>query len=55
MLFLGNNILSFKTSCTLKNLKGGKKYYVRIRTCKSVRGLELCSAWSSAMTGKTTK
>lgn len=44
-----------KTSCALKNLKGGKKYYVRIRICKSVRGQELCSAWSSAMAGKTTR
>ena len=33
---------------TIKNLKAGKKYYVRIRTVKPVNGKKYYSAWSKA-------
>ena len=36
------------TKATIKKLKGGKTYYVRIRTYKTVKGKKYRSAWSSA-------
>ena len=36
------------TSTTVKKLKGKKKYYVRIRTYKSVNGKKIYSKWSSS-------
>ena len=42
------------TSTTIKKLKGKKKYYVRIRTYKTVSGKKYYSAWSSSK-NKTTK
>lgn len=36
------------TKLTVKRLKPKKKYYVRIRTYKSVKGKEYCSSWSKA-------
>ena len=36
------------TKLTVKRLKPKKKYYVRIRTYKSVKGKEYCSGWSKA-------
>ena len=35
-----------KTSCTAK-FKKGKKYYIRVRSYKTVDGKKYCSAWSS--------
>lgn len=43
------------TSATYKRLKGKKKYYVRIRTYKTVSGAKYFSSWSSAKTIKTKK
>ena len=43
-----------KVSKTFKNLKGGKKYYVRVRTYKVVKGNTYYSKWSDVKT-KTTK
>lgn len=43
------------TKLTVQNLKPGKKYYVRVRTYKTVKKKKFCSAWSksgSVMTGK---
>ena len=37
---------------TVKKLKAGKKYYVRIRTCKTVNGTTYYSDWSKAKTVK---
>lgn len=34
------------TSKTIKSLKGGKKYYVRVRTYKTVNGKKYYSSWS---------
>ena len=36
-----------KTSKTISGLKSGKKYYVRIRTYKTVKGTKYYSSWSS--------
>ena len=36
------------TSSTVKKLKSKKKYYVRIRTYKTVNGKKYCSGWSKA-------
>ena len=41
------------TSKTIKKLKSGKKYYVRIRTYKSYNGTKLYSNWSKAKSRKT--
>ena len=38
---------------TLKKLKAGKKYYVRIRAYKKVKGVKYTSAWSKAKAKKT--
>ncbi len=35
---------------TVGNLKPGKKYYVRVRTYKTVKGKKYCSAWSKSRT-----
>lgn len=35
-----------KTTKTFKNLKGGKKYYVRVRTYKTIKGVKYYSPWS---------
>ena len=43
------------TSKTLTKLKGNKKYYVRIRTYKTVNGTKYYSAWSLAKSIKTKK
>lgn len=42
-----------KTSAAVKKLKSKKKYYVRIRTYKTVNGKKVYSSWSSAKTIKT--
>lgn len=39
----------------IKKLKGKKKYYVRIRTYKTVKGKKYYSSWSKAKTVKTRK
>ncbi len=44
-----------KTSKKVTKLKGGKKYYVRIRTYKTVSGTRYCSPWSKARTVTTKK
>ena len=41
------------TSITLKSLKANKKYYVRVRTYKTVDGKKYYSAWSSYKYKKT--
>lgn len=33
---------------TVKNLDSGKKYYIRMRTYKTVKGKRFCSAWSKS-------
>lgn len=40
-------------SKTVKSLKAGKKYYVKIRTYKTVKGVKYYSTWSKAKTVKT--
>ena len=42
-----------KTSVTVSNLKSKKKYYVKIRTYKTVEGVKIYSSWSKAKTVKT--
>nr|MBQ8251816.1 fibronectin type III domain-containing protein [Lachnospiraceae bacterium] len=46
-----------KTSKTIKRLKAKKKYYVRVRTYKTVKingkSVKICSEWSKAKTVKT--
>ena len=42
------------TSKTLTNLKSNKKYYVKIRTYKSVSGIKYYSKWSKVASAKTT-
>ena len=42
-------------TCTVKNLKGAKTYYVRIRCYNQVDGKMYYSAWSKAVTVKTKK
>jgi hypothetical protein len=44
-----------KVSKKVKGLKGGKKYYVRIRTYKTVGGKKYVSTWSKVLTVKTKK
>ncbi len=55
----GNKTLNIKSSETsnkkIKGLKGGKKYYVRIRTYKTVSGTNYYSRWSSGVVVKTKK
>lgn len=41
------------TSKTIKSLKGGKTYYVRIRTYKTVDGKKYYSGWSAVKSVKT--
>ena len=41
------------TSSTVKKLKSKKKYYVRIRTYKTVKGKKYCSGWSKVLNIKT--
>lgn len=43
------------TSATYKGLKAKKKYYVRIRTYKTVSGVRYYSSWSSEKMIKTKK
>lgn len=43
------------TSKTVKSLKANKKYYVRVRTFKTVDGNKYYSGWSAAKTVKTKK
>ena len=43
------------TKLTVKKLKPKKKYYVRIRTYKTVKGKNYCSNWSKAKTVTTKK
>ena len=38
---------------TVKKLKGGKRYYVRVRTYKTVSGKKYVSAWSKKRAVKT--
>ncbi|MGN1123813.1 MAG: fibronectin type III domain-containing protein, partial [Eubacterium sp.] len=42
-----------KTSATVKNLKANKKYYVRVRTYKTVNGKKVYSSWSKVKSIKT--
>ncbi len=42
-----------KTSTTVKKLKAGKKYYVRVRTYKTVKGKKVYSTWSKVKTVNT--
>ncbi len=42
-----------KASSTVKKLKSKKKYYVRIRTYKTVGGKKVYSKWSKVKTAKT--
>lgn len=42
-----------RTTKTIKNLKAGKKYYVRVRTYKTVDGTKCYSSWSKAKSVKT--
>ncbi len=44
-----------KTSNKFKDLKAKKKYYVRIRTYKTVKGKKFYSSWSEALKVKTKK
>ena len=39
-----------KTSATVKKLKAGKKYYVRVRTYKTVKGKKYYSSWTKIKT-----
>lgn len=43
------------TKLTVKKLKAKKKYYVRVRTYKVVKGKKRVSAWSGIKTVKTKK
>ena len=43
------------TARTLKKMKGGKKYYVRIRTYKTINKKDYNSPWSSFRTVRTSK
>lgn len=43
------------TKLTVRKLKAKKKYYVRVRTYKTVKGKKYVSAWSSAKTVVTKK
>ena len=42
-----------KTSCIIKKLKSKKKYYVRVRTYKKVKGKKYYSKWSKVKSVKT--
>ena len=42
-----------KTAKKVKGLKGGKKYYVRVRTIKTVDKVKYTSKWSKVRTVKT--
>ena len=42
-------------TCTLKKLKPGKKYFVRVRTYKKVGGLKIYSKWSKVVSKKIKK
>ncbi len=57
--FKGAKIATIKknktTSATIKKLKGGKKYYVRVRTYKTVGKAKYYSAWSNAKNAKAKK
>ena len=44
-----------KTKMTIKKLKGGKKYYVQIRTYVKKNGITYYSKWSTKKTVKTKK
>lgn len=46
-------IKSSKKTLTIKKLNSRKKYYVRIRTCKTVGGTKYYSAWSKKKSVKT--
>lgn len=49
-------VTSYKTtSKTISKLAGGKKYYVRIRTYKTVGKTKFYSAWSAKKTAVTKK
>ncbi len=43
------------TTKTIKKMKGGKKYYVQIRTYKTVKGTKYYSTWSKPKAVKTKK
>lgn len=43
------------TKLTIRKLKAKKKYYVRIRTYKTVKGKKYCSSWSKPRTVTTGK
>ena len=47
------NVSASKTSLKVKKLKTRKKYYVQIRTYKTVDGKKCYSTWSSAKKVKT--
>lgn len=58
---LGKNLLLFlyvrkkkkTTKYKVKKLKAKKKYYVRVRTYKTVKGKKVYSAWSKVKSIKT--
>ena len=50
------NIIGYKTkSKRIEKLKGGKKYFVKIRTYKKVNGKKCYSTWSQVKKVKTKK
>lgn len=50
------NVKGYKTKTTkIENLKGGKKYFVKIRTYKTVNGKKCYSTWSKIKSAKTKK
>lgn len=58
MLKIGKTVKIGKSSTfskKIKKLKGGKKYYVQIRTYKTVKGAKYYSSWSKPKTVKTKK
>ena len=54
--FSGSKTVTVKkaatVSGTIKKLKKGKKYYVRVRTYKTVSGKNYYSAWSAVKSAK---
>ena len=50
-----NKLGAKKTSLTVKRLKAGKKYYVRMRTYKTINGVKRYSEWSKVKTVKVKK
>ena len=50
------NVTGYKRKSTrVENLKGGKKYFVKVRTYKTVNGKKCYSTWSKVKKVKTKK